>query len=80
MQTNSGSESARATKKEGESQEKVAKTAIAGKMGEASIARIAGGRRISFKTQHRATHVVGESDFRMPPPIDRPDRQSSRLI
>lgn len=58
-------ETARFGKKTFDNQEKVAKTAIAGKMGEAAIARIADGRRISFKTQHRDSYVVGESDFRV---------------
>ncbi len=58
-------ESARATKKEGESQEKVAKTAIAGKLGEAAFARLADGRRISHKSQHRDGYMVGASDFRV---------------
>jgi hypothetical protein len=58
-------EAARALKKDGEAQEKIAKTAIAGKMGEAAIGRLADGRRLSFKTQHRDSYVVGESDFRV---------------
>lgn len=58
-------ENARASKKSAESDEKVAKTAIAGKIGEASIARLADGRRISHKTQHRGSYTVAESDFRV---------------
>lgn len=58
-------ETGRAAKKNAEEIEKVAKTAIAGKMGEAAIARLADGRRISFKTQHRASYQVAESDFRV---------------
>jgi len=55
----------RNAKKLAEQDEKVCKTAIAGKMGDASIARLADGRRISFKTQHRASYVVAESDYRV---------------
>jgi predicted phage-related endonuclease len=55
----------RAVQREGASQEAVVKTAIAGKFGEAAIARIADGRRVSFKTQHRDSYLVGESDFRV---------------
>jgi predicted phage-related endonuclease len=58
-------ETGRSAKKNAEEIEKVAKTAIAGKMGEAAIARLADGRRISFKTQHRSSYVVAESDFRV---------------
>lgn len=58
-------ETARFGKKTFDNQEKVAKTAIAGKMGEAAFARLADGRRISFKTQHRGSYVVGETDFRV---------------
>lgn len=58
-------EAARAAKKSAESAEAIAKTAIAGKMGEAAIARIAGGKRVSHKTQHRDAYVVGASDFRV---------------
>ncbi|CAN7381416.1 YqaJ viral recombinase family protein [Bradyrhizobium sp. LjRoot220] len=56
---------ARTEKKMCEDDEKTAKTAIAGKMGEAAIARMADGRRISFKTQHRGSYTVGETDFRV---------------
>jgi predicted phage-related endonuclease len=58
-------EAARAKKKFAESDEKIAKTAIAGKMGEASIARLADGRRVSHKEQGRAGYVVEPSSFRV---------------
>lgn len=58
-------DSARAAKKDASAQEDVAKTAIAGKMGEAAIARLADGRRISHKTQHRKAYSVAEADFRV---------------
>jgi len=58
-------ESARAAKKDASAQEDVAKTAIAGKMGEAAIARLSDGRRVSHKTQHRKAYSVAESDFRV---------------
>lgn len=58
-------ESARALKKEGEGHEKIAKTAIAGKLGDAAIGRLADGRRISHKTQHRAGYTVEPTSFRM---------------
>jgi predicted phage-related endonuclease len=58
-------ETNRKAKKLAEEDEKICKTAIAGKMGEAGIARLADGRRISHKTQHRSSYVVGEADFRV---------------
>lgn len=58
-------ESSRAAKKAAERDENVAKVAIAGKMGESAIARLADGRRLSFKTQHRAAYQVAECDFRV---------------
>ncbi len=58
-------ENSRSKKKCADGDEKIAKTAIADKMGEFSIARLADGRRISFKSQHRAGYVVDETDFRV---------------
>jgi hypothetical protein len=58
-------ENARAEKKMCVDDETRAKTAIAGKMGEAAFARLADGRRISHKTQHRGAYTVGEADFRV---------------
>jgi hypothetical protein len=58
-------EDSRAMKKKWDGEEKVAKTAIAGKMGEAAVARLADGRRVSHKSQHRAAYQVGESDYRV---------------
>lgn len=65
-------ESARAAKKVAETDEKVAKTAIASKMGKASIALLSDGRRISNKTQNRnvgCKHMPGlycsQSEFRV---------------
>src|SRR6266404_3192232 len=51
-------ENARAKKKSADGDEWIAKTAIASKMGEASIARLADGRRVSLKLQHRSGYVV----------------------
>jgi hypothetical protein len=56
---------ARAFKKQAESEEAIAKTAIAGKLGNAAIARIADGRRVSNKTQDRAGYVVEPTSFRV---------------
>lgn len=56
---------ARADKKDAETRERSAKTCIADKMGAASYARMAGGRRISFKTQRRAAYMVSESEYRV---------------
>ena len=58
-------ENSRSKRKCEDGDEKIAKTAIADKMGEFSIARLADGRRISFKSQHRAGYVVDETDFRV---------------
>lgn len=58
-------ETNRKAKKLAEEDEKICKTAIAGKMGEAAIARLADGRRVSHKSQHRGSYVVGETDFRV---------------
>lgn len=58
-------EAARATKKIAEGDEKTAKAAISSKMGEASIALLSDGRRISHKTQNRAGYFVSESSFRV---------------
>jgi predicted phage-related endonuclease len=56
---------ARGEKKMCEDDEKAAKTAIAGKMGEAAIARMADGRRISHKTQSRSGYVVEPTSYRV---------------
>jgi hypothetical protein len=58
-------ESARAAKKAGEAEEKIAKAAIADKMGEAAIARLADGRRVSHKLQRRESYEVSASEFRV---------------
>jgi YqaJ-like viral recombinase domain len=58
-------EAARAAKKAAETDEKSAKAALASKMGEASIALLSDGRRISHKTQSRAGYFVSESSFRV---------------
>jgi hypothetical protein len=58
-------EAARATKRSAEADEKVAKGALASKMGEASIARLSDGRRISNKSQTRAGYFVNETSFRV---------------
>lgn len=58
-------EANRKAKKLAEEDEKICKTAIAGKMGEAAIARIAGGRRISHKTTNRAGFTVEPTSFRV---------------
>lgn len=58
-------ETARASKKAAETDEKTAKAAISERMGEAAIARIADGRRISNKTQRRAGYVVEPTEFRV---------------
>lgn len=58
-------ENARASKKAAETDEKTAKAAISERMGEAAIARIADGRRISNKTQRRAGYVVEPTEFRV---------------
>jgi hypothetical protein len=55
----------RKAKKVAEEDEKICKTAIADKMGEASIARLSDGRRISNKTQHRDSYFVNETSFRV---------------
>lgn len=57
-------ENARAAKKSAETDEKTAKAAISERMGEAAIARIADGRRISHKTTSRAGYFVNETSFR----------------
>jgi hypothetical protein len=56
---------ARAAKKDIETREKTAKTIIGDKMGAASFARIADGRRISNKTIFRKGFVVDATEFRM---------------
>ncbi len=65
-------ENARAAKKNAETDEKMAKAAILERMGEAAIARIADGRRISNKSQNRnvgCKHMPGlfcsQSEFRV---------------
>lgn len=65
-------ESARANKKAAETDEKTAKAAIASKLGDAAIARLADGRRVSHKSQHRnvgCKHLAGlycsQSEFRV---------------
>lgn len=57
-------ETARAIKKSCEGDEKTAKAVIASKMGEAAIALLSDGRRISHKTQSRAGYFVNETSFR----------------
>lgn len=56
---------ARTEKKMCEDDEKQAKAAIAAKMGEASIALLADGRRISNKNQTRSGYFVSDSSFRV---------------
>jgi predicted phage-related endonuclease len=56
---------ARTDKKNAESREKTAKTAIADKIGSAAFARIADGRRISHKSTHRAGYEVKPTEFRI---------------
>ncbi|MES2166575.1 MAG: YqaJ viral recombinase family protein [Pseudomonadota bacterium] len=56
---------ARALKKEGEGREKIAKTALAGKLGENAYGKLADGRKISFKTQERGGYVVEPTSFRV---------------
>jgi predicted phage-related endonuclease len=46
-------------------QEKELKTELLGKIGEHSFARVAGGRRLSCKLQHRKAHAVEASSFRV---------------
>ena len=58
-------EAARAAKKAADAEEKTAKFTIAAKMGEAAIARLADGRRISNKSQHRSGYFVEASDYRV---------------
>lgn len=58
-------EDARARKKAAESDEKTAKTGIAEKIGSASIARIADGRRVSFKAQERKGYYVEPTSYRV---------------
>lgn len=58
-------ENAREKKKFAESDEKIAKAALAAKMGDFQIARLADGRRISNKSQSRAAYYVSETNFRV---------------
>ena len=55
---------ARAAKQHAEVDEKKAKAAILDKLGTASFARLADGRRISAKMQHRQGYLVKPTDFR----------------
>jgi len=57
-------EAARAAKKAAEGDEKLAKTALAAKMGDAAIALLADGRRISNKTTSREGYFVNPTSFR----------------
>lgn len=56
-------ETARAAKKAAEAAEKNAKAAITAKMGEASIALLADGRRVSRKTTNRPAHEVPANSY-----------------
>jgi hypothetical protein len=56
---------ARADKREAEKIEKRAKTIIGDKMGPAAFARLADGRRLSNKTQHRGAYSVEATEFRV---------------
>lgn len=58
-------ESSRQMKRLAEENEGRAKTAIAGKMGEAAVARLNDGRRVSHKTQHRGGYSVEPTTFRI---------------
>jgi hypothetical protein len=58
-------EAARAAKKAAEGDEKTAKAALASKIGDAAIARLSDGRRVSHKTQRRAGYFVNETEFRV---------------
>jgi hypothetical protein len=57
--------SARAEASSAEKRAKVAKTSIADKMGPASFARIADGRRVSHKLQRRAGYEVKPTEYRV---------------
>ena len=59
-----GLEQSRAAKKAAEQSESVMKTAIAGKLGAAAVARMADGRRISHKTQNRSGYYVEPTTYR----------------
>lgn len=54
-----------AARKRLEKSEKITKTELQGKIGEATYARLADGRRLSWKHQHRKAHAVAASDFRV---------------
>jgi predicted phage-related endonuclease len=56
---------ARQAKKSAEESEEIAKTAIAGKMGEVALGQLADGRRISFKTQEREGFTVAPTSMRV---------------
>jgi hypothetical protein len=56
---------ARAEASSAEKRAKVAKTSIADKMGAASFARIADGRRVSHKLQRRAGYEVKPTEYRI---------------
>jgi YqaJ-like recombinase protein len=58
-------ENARAAKKAAEADEKTAKAALSSKLGEASIALLSDGRRISHKSQTRKAYFVNETSFRV---------------
>jgi predicted phage-related endonuclease len=45
--------------------EKAIKTELQGKLGEHTFGRLADGRRLSWKHQHRKAHTVAASDFRV---------------
>jgi predicted phage-related endonuclease len=48
-----------------EKAEKALKTELQGKIGEATFGRLADGRRLSWKHQHRKAHAVEAADFRV---------------
>jgi hypothetical protein len=54
-----------AARKRLEKSEKALKTELSGKIGEHTYARLADGRRLSLKHQHRKAHPVPASDFRV---------------
>ncbi len=58
-------EAAKAVKKQAETDEKIAATAIKAKLGEHSFARLADGRRLSHKLQRRAGYSVSDTEFRV---------------
>ena len=54
-----------AARKRMEKSEKAIKTELQGKIGEATFGRLADGRRLSWKHQHRKAYPVEASDFRV---------------